>query len=57
MRERVPHTHITQTDDIVADCPACSLIRPEVMTKRAAHILRGSNAFIFGPPLSPEGSA
>jgi hypothetical protein len=53
MRDRAQHTHITQTDDIVADCPACALIRPEVTTKRAVHILRGPNAFIFGPPLNP----
>jgi hypothetical protein len=47
---RPSHNHITQSTHPVDGCPACALIRPEVMTERAISILRGHNAFIFGIP-------
>lgn len=51
--ERVMHNHITQTDDIIEDCAACALIRPEVMTGTAGRILRHNTQNIFGPPRQP----
>lgn len=51
---RPSHNHVTQSAHPVTGCPACALIRPEVMTERAIRILRGHNAFIFGLPKEPS---
>jgi hypothetical protein len=47
---RPPHSHITQTVAPVAGCPACALIRPEVMSRAAFPYLRSG---AFGPAPRP----
>ena len=55
--ERREHNHIFQAGDNYPEywhtgCPACALIRPEVMTKGAMPFLRGT-LNIFGSPRNP----
>lgn len=43
---RPQHSHICQTRSPVTNCPACKLIRPEVMNAHPRMIAGG----MFGPP-------
>lgn len=56
--ERVQHTHITQSENKIYGCPACDLIRPEVMSGSAARILRyyPNAENWFGKPRNQEES-
>lgn len=48
---RPQHDHLFQADEPASGCPACALIRPEVMHRVPFHLLA---AGAFGPPPTPE---
>lgn len=52
---RAQHNHIVQ--GIAEDCPACNLIRPEVMHLQAAAMLRDPHFNgVWSPIRNPEGA-